>query len=126
LWNYKIKSIVAEGFLDNNDNVQISTKNCNNQYKLQSKISVSEYLREKMHLTNGVLMFDYVYQKVLGKNKFIVPTENFGDVTSYISVIIGELACDMKSTDIRSEFNRMAVAARSCLLPKWEHLIGPN
>lgn len=101
-WNYHFKSVVIDGFLDNNDMAQIRNNNMVEDDDMNETITVSDYMRNLINPTNNEPMFEYVYPSIGSKREVIVTINQLGEVNFNYSK--GELAKDMTNNNIKLEF----------------------
>jgi hypothetical protein len=123
MWNDKYKTIVVNGFNNNEDNVPMQMGEFDKETKklhTLNNISVSDYLRQVTHPVNGKLMFEYVFPTILGAREFIINVENYGDAESYLEEVQGELARVMSAKSITLEFSKPSEAFRQEMEPAWE------
>jgi hypothetical protein len=84
IWNYHFKSVVLDGFVDNNDMVQIHNNITEDEEDMESTISVSDYLKNLVNPANNEVMFEFVYPAINGKREFIMTVNQLGEVNNFL------------------------------------------
>jgi hypothetical protein len=120
LWNYNFRSIIIDGFQNNNDIATILMNSDEQIGEFVKVYTVTEYLQQLKHPITNVLMFDYVYPTILGKRELIISIENLGDSESYAANLKGELGRLMEPNEIIKEFVSMSEVNKLTLLPPWQ------
>jgi hypothetical protein len=84
-WNYTFKSIVDDGFNNNNDSATIikNTKNDKGQRKIEV-LTVTEYLAQFIHPLTDTTLFKYIYPSILNKRELVVSLEHMNDAESFV------------------------------------------
>jgi hypothetical protein len=120
------RSLILKGFIDRQDDIPMQSNNSSNKFH---GVLVTDYLRYHVKTSNNDNMFMYVFPPHgTDTREFLVKIEYFGEATSYLEVVRGELARNMSPESIRAVFDEPHKAIKESGSPQWraysrQHLI---
>jgi hypothetical protein len=126
VWRVKYRSLLINGFIDHDDNIPMIYDNTQDPQDPMTKMVVTDYLKEKVMISEDNPMFVHVYPPIEGTREVIVTEKNCGQATSYIKVAHGELAKRMDSHAIRRVFQDPDMAIIESGKQDWKPIMRPH
>jgi hypothetical protein len=121
-FNGMYRSIMVEGFIDMNTEVNMITKDKTKGRKEEflESVTITEYITENILSGDGTKLFKMAYPTIMGVKELIMDVHHFEEAKEWADVAHGELARVMNEASIRLVFEDITFAIEESFNDPWQ------